>query len=202
MNKLTQKAIIILAGGKSSRLGSPKQLLDVDGIPMLQRVIREAKRAAIGPVLVVTGAFTRELQSVIASEQVKQVHNPEWEEGMASSIRIGLDAIRKQMPELTSVFLLVSDQPFLRAELLQEMVLLQEKKNHPIVACAYGNTFGTPVFFQASLFDALQELKGDKGASILCRQYEQALGLVRFEDGVLDIDTWDDYEEFKNRWIC
>jgi molybdenum cofactor cytidylyltransferase len=202
MTDLTKTAIIILAGGQSRRLGTSKQLLDMNGMPLLQRIIREAASAAIGPVGVVTGAYTQELLPIIEDEKALPVQNNHWQEGMASSIRCGLEFMCARFPSLEAVFLLVSDQPYIRSELLQQMLRLQEEKNYSIVACSYSHTFGTPILIQRTHFDALHSLKGDTGARKICRQYEQELGLVRFDEGAIDIDTREDYEAFKNRRIC
>lgn len=202
MTDLTKTAIIILAGGQSSRLGSSKQLLDVGGLPLLQRIIREAANATIGPVAVVTGAYTQQLLPIIQEEKALHIENVLWQEGMASSIRCGLEFMCARFPSLEAVFLLVSDQPYIRSELLQQMLRLQEEKKYSIVACSYSHTFGTPILIQRTHFDALYALKGDTGARKICRQYEQELGLVRFDEGAIDIDTREDYEAFKNRRIC
>ena len=86
-------AAIIIAAGSSSRLGQPKQLLALDGEMLLQRTVRIAREAGAAPVLVVLGAHREEIEARVDLSGTSIVLNRDWEEGMASSIRAGVEAL-------------------------------------------------------------------------------------------------------------
>jgi molybdenum cofactor cytidylyltransferase len=126
------------------------------------------------------------------------VENDGWEEGIASSIRCGLNALLEIMPDIEHAIFMVCDQPFVTARLLNELVEVCADTGSDIVACAYGGTVGTPALFSKNYFPALLELQGDEGAKKLLKQYSDAVGVISFPKGDIDIDTMKDYEEWKN----
>lgn len=182
-------AVIVLAAGASTRLGRPKQNLLFQDQTLLERICHTALALENSPVVVVIGANT-ELKAPIGT---KVVINEEWQEGMASSIRCGMQQLLNIAPAIEMVILTVCDQPFIRVELFQDMISVHEQTKLPIVACAYGDSIGTPVLFHHSLFAELLALKGDKGAKQLVNKDKQRVGLVNFPLGNIDVDTEEDY---------
>lgn len=187
-------ATVILAGGQSKRLGSPKQLLQLEGTTLLEHTIAAAKQLGVGPVAVVLGAHAEKILPAVTQSGVDIVHNPEWQEGMASSIRIGIQQLLTLYPKTDGLLFLVCDQPFLRADLLSELINLQKHADLPVAASRYGGRLGTPALFHQSVFDHLLELKGDTGARKLLEGMEDQVVVQDFDDGVYDIDTREDYE--------
>jgi molybdenum cofactor cytidylyltransferase len=123
--------------------------------------------------------------------------NAEWKEGMAASIRCGLKAFAEISPAAEGVILMVCDQPFVTASILNDLITAHQKTGKPVVACGYEDTFGPPVFFHHSLFEELLQLKGDMGARGVVRQHADAVEVVPFPDGTIDVDTKNDYERLK-----
>ena len=193
MSALKKYGIIILAAGSSSRLGQPKQLLSYQDKSLLMHTIDASKDAGDGLVVVILGGNYQLIAESIGHTGIKIVYNPDWEQGMSSSIRTGLQGLMDEHADLDGVILTVCDQPFLTARVL---IALQNKANisgKDIVASAYGGTLGTPVLFTARHFDGLMALKGREGAKKLLKKYEAELASVPFENGEIDIDTMDDY---------
>lgn len=190
--------IIILAAGASTRLGRPKQLLPWQGVTLLQHAVKTALTVTTQPV-VVTGANGEHFAAALDPGQVKLVFNPNWQQGIASSIRCGLQALLNRTPEPDQVIFMVCDQPFVTPELLLDLINEQQKSRKPIVASAYADTLGIPALFDKSLFSQLLDLQGDTGARRLIQQNSEDVASVVFEQGVYDIDTVVDYEDLVNR---
>ena len=189
--------VILLAAGASSRLGSPKQLLDFAGSKLLQHAIDTALASNAMHVIVLLGANAEIIKQELQHTTAKMIVNDAWTEGMASSIRFGLQTLVTLQPEVEAAVFMVADQPFVTADLLNELMKLNKKEQHNIVASQYGTTFGTPVLFSKRFFPELMELTGDKGAKSLVRTHQKEAAFVPFPKGEIDIDTMEDYEKAK-----
>lgn len=186
--------IVVLAAGASSRLGSPKQLLNYSGATLLQHAIEAAQSSDAAKVLVVLGAHADAIKHALDNTTVDTIVNTEWKEGMASTIRCGLQTLVEMNPQLDAVIFMVADQPFVTTELLNNLLDLHRKEQHSIVASKYGSTFGTPVLFSKQFFPELLQLTGDVGAKSLVRKYMNQAAFVSFPKGEIDIDTVEDYK--------
>jgi molybdenum cofactor cytidylyltransferase len=191
--------LILLAGGASARLGHLKQLLAYQGQSLLQHSIKLATGSRAKPVIVVLGAHAEELQPEIHEGNAHVVINTGWQEGMAASIRFGVHAFTELAPAAEGLILMVCDQPFVTSEVLNELIITQERTGKKIVACGYEDTFGPPVFFHRSLFGELQQLQGDIGARSIIRQHTNLVELIPFPQGSFDIDSEADYEQLQAR---
>jgi molybdenum cofactor cytidylyltransferase len=189
--------IIILAAGESKRLGQPKQNLVFRGKTLLQRAIDTALDSACSPVIVVLGA-NKEQISIQPRTKISILQNPDWPEGMASSIRLAIHEMMKQGADSTIIML--CDQPFVTAELLNTMLQTQKDTAKPIVACAYKGTTGAPVLFRKTIFQQLLLLKGHEGAKKILQDQAEEIALVPFEKGATDIDTMADYQQLIGRF--
>lgn len=186
--------LIILAAGASTRLGSPKQQLIYNGKTLLQHAIDVALDSSCSPVIVVLGAHSMVISPEIPSERVAVIQNPDWEEGMASSIRAGITALQQKAPEATEVIFMVCDQPYVDTAHLNNLVRQRLDTGKGIIASYYNDTMGVPVLFDRSFFPALLSLKGEEGAKKLLYRYEQEVAAVPFPQGSVDIDTLADYQ--------
>lgn len=187
-------AIVILAAGQSSRLGEAKQLLPYKGKSLLVQAVDTAVATGLQPVVVVLGARNETLSTELEHKEVIIALNPDWEEGMGASLRCGLAKAQEVDPTVNAVIFMVCDQPFVRPELLVQLIQTGEATGKPIVASSYGEQAGTPAYFSSKLFPALLEIKGDTGARKLIRQYADDLATIPFPEGIIDIDTPTDYE--------
>ncbi len=175
--------MVVLAAGASSRLGEPKQLIRLGGENLLERAVRVAREAGCEPVVVVVGSeYAHVLANSVLGDAVTVI-NEKWEEGMASSIRLGVGALRFAAKDAEGVVLMTCDQPAVTTKHLFQLTLRAEVK-----ASRYAGRTGGPAFFPEKYFHALMALTGDKGA-------RELLGEVRYEElenGDLDVDTAED----------
>ncbi len=195
-------AIVILAAGASSRMGSPKQLLEYDGKTLLQHAIETALATDCPKVVVVLGARADLLKPELANQPIQILENKNWQEGMASSIRYALQHITIAGFQPESVIFMVCDQPYVTSSLLMSLVEKGVETGMPIVASGYGDKAGTPALFHKSIFLQLMELKGDKGARALLAAQPEKVAIVPFPKGVTDIDMVADYELLKRENDC
>lgn len=189
---MDKTAIIILAAGESSRLGRPKQTLFYNGKSLLQHVADEARKADLHPVVIVTGANEELILGKLDTTGLTIVHNPTWEEGMATGISRGVTGLAS-VQGLTGVIISVCDQPFLSAGIFRQLI---EQKSHTgkgIVASAYAGAVGVPVLFDKKYVIALQELEKGEGAKRLIHLFPEDLAHIDFQAGTIDIDTEEDY---------
>jgi molybdenum cofactor cytidylyltransferase len=188
--------IIILAAGSSSRFGSPKQNLVYQGKTLLQRAIQTAiTSACCDCVVVVLGANEGDIRPSISDQQVHIIYNPEWQEGMASSIRLGISELQLQEPLARKAILMLCDQPFVDPLLLYQLTERKAENDAGIIACEYKNTLGVPALFDEKYFPELMKLQGGEGAKKLINAYPDDVMSVPFGLGAIDIDTIEDFEK-------
>jgi len=173
-------------------------LLQYNGKNLLQHVLSEAISSYASPVIVVLGANSDLVLKEIDKTKVYIIENKEWEEGMASSVRIGLSTLLQIFPSADAVIFMVCDQPYVSATLINDLINRQVETCKPIVTCNYGETIGPPALFHKSLFNELMQLKGDAGARKIIQQHMDEVTTVLFPQGKIDIDTNEDYEALKN----
>jgi molybdenum cofactor cytidylyltransferase len=195
-------SIIILAAGASSRMGMPKQLLMIEGKTLIKRVSEMAIDTPCHPIVVVLGANKEPIRKEMEKIPLTIIENPQWENGMSSSIKMGLVGAYMTEKEIDAVIFLTVDMPFVSAELIKEMIQkATENPDSQIVACNYEKQFGTPtvgipVLFKRSLFNDLLELKGDEGAKKIIQKNKDKSSFIYFPEGKFDLDTIDEYWNF------
>ena len=186
--------IVILAAGASTRLGKPKQLLEYHGKTLLDHSVNEAINAKADAVVVILGKNAGLLQNGIDKEKATVVINKDWEEGMASSVRLGLDTLLTIKPYIDAVIFMVCDQPHISSSVLNELITTQQKTTRQIVTCNYGESIGPPALFHKKYFRELAKLNGDIGARNIIQQNMHDVATVLFPEGKIDIDTKEDYD--------
>jgi molybdenum cofactor cytidylyltransferase len=192
--------VIILAAGASSRLGHPKQLLTFAGKSLLQQMIQVAEGAAAGSVFVVLGAHEDKIRSSIGNTSAHVIINEHWQEGMASSIRCGINALLQMNPQTEGALMMLCDQPLVTSALLNELIAVHMQTANAIVASSYGGTIGVPAFFSKRIFSGLLKITGDVGARAIIRQHQKDVAVVEFPDGSMDIDTADDFQRYQHNF--
>lgn len=195
---MNRVAAVIVAAGSSSRLGQPKQLLTIDGESMLERAIRVAHEGGASPVFVVLGAHRGVIEKRVNLAAARIVVNDEWEEGLASSIRAGVNAVETEAPDAPGVLLMTCDQPRLTADHLRRM--MDEFKAHAganAIASNYAGTRGIPAVFPRQAMADLSALRGDKGARGLLAQPPWPVTEIPFEGGEVDIDRPEDLAQLR-----
>jgi len=198
-NQGPETAIIILAAGGSSRMGSPKQLLGIGGTSLISRLAGVAITASLGPVLVVLGANSDQIREELRHLDIHFVFNEEWSEGIASSIRSGFLYLQQNLPEINAAIVMLADQPLVDVPLLRRLATASQDSGHSIITCDYGSVTGPPTLFKRNHFKALLELHGDEGAKKVVIKNPASLGVVPFAGGKTDLDTPGDYFKFLSR---
>lgn len=180
---------IVLAAGASRRFGSPKQLVRVDGRPLMHTVVSRAVEVAGHSTLVVLGANAGELAPLLRHTPATIIINRDWSEGLASSIRAGV----ARLPGFcTGAMIILADQAAVTAEDLRRLAGTWRRQPDYIVAAQYGTTLGAPAIFPSALFRDLTELRGDRGASALFHRNPDRVVRVPMDSAALDIDTPED----------
>ncbi len=187
---------LVLAAGRGSRFGAPKQLLEFGGVSLLDRACLAASEAGCHPVLRVLGAHAAEIASRGCPSGVETLHHLAWAEGMGSSLAAGMRRLLELSPDVETVFILLADQPMADTGLLRRMGAELERPGISIVLCDYGAAAGPPALFAAEHFTALAELSGDQGAKALASRHPSSIAKVSFPEGAWDIDSREIWERF------
>jgi molybdenum cofactor cytidylyltransferase len=184
---------VVLAAGVAKRMGQPKQLLPVAGQPMVRRVTEAVCAAGLQQVIVVLGAYAQAVARVLHGLPVELVNNPAWPDGLSTSVRAGIGALR---PEIDAALLVLADQPHLGPELLCTLADRYRSTGAPIVAPFFEGQRGNPVLFDRALFAELRGVEGDRGGRAIITRHEADLARVDVDDRAVlsDIDTLEDYE--------
>lgn len=201
MTSLEAPSAIILAAGRSRRMGERnKLLLEVGGQPVLARVLRAFAAAPVREIIVVTGAQHERIAALVEQENgVRTVHNPAFRSGMASSIRRG---VRTAEPDAAGYALCPGDLPLLSSQTVDTLCRTFTAQASPrIVAPTVDGQQGHPVLFGVVFREALLALEGDRGARGLVRRDETPLTRVPVPDeGILrDVDTPEALERARRR---
>jgi molybdenum cofactor cytidylyltransferase len=177
-------------------MGSPKQLLAVNGVTLLRHAVTTALAADCHPVVVVTGAYADKLAVTLAGLSVAVVHNAQWQQGIGTSVHAGISALMAH--NVAAAIIALADQPLLSRQSFNRLIDAYRLQAAPIVTSEYESTLGTPALFDASLFSQLLALPPGKGCKNLILNYPAA-SVIRCPcpEAGADIDTQDDYA----RWL-
>ncbi len=190
---------IILAAGGSSRFGQPKQLLPFHGKTLVRTIIDAAREAGCSPVVIVIGSDSETIHGEVAQANVIEVRNTNWQCGIGSSVRSGVQALIGHAPDVEATFLLVCDQPAVNARLIERLIATHQATNKKIVASSYADTVGVPALFDRSLFKELLSLGDEAGAKSIILRNSEHMAQFPFPEGVIDVDTWADWEKLNTR---
>lgn len=193
---------LILAAGGSTRMGEPKQLLPLDGRPILQHVVDAAAASGgLGELVVVLGA-----EAVRAAlrlpERARTVVNPDYAEGQSTSLRLGLRSLSE---DVDAAAVLLGDQPHVTPELIDRVVSAFQGSDRPVARPVYttagGRTVpGHPVVLARTVWGEVEKLTGDQGArALLARRDEWLLEVPIEGEPPPDIDTREDYRRAGGR---
>jgi molybdenum cofactor cytidylyltransferase len=185
---------IILAAGGSRRFGRPKQLVAFQSESLVHRSVRVATEAGITSIAVVAGESMDAIKGEVRETSAAVVENRDWELGLGTSIRCGLQNLRASVPDLEAVVIIACDQPFVEASIIAALLEERQRSGKPIVASSYAGTLGIPALFDRSCFEELLALPDDSGAKALIESRQHEVAQIKFEHGAIDIDTPADLE--------
>ena len=192
-NSSPQVGLVLLAAGASTRMGTPKQLLPYQGRSLIRHTAGVALASVCHPIVVVLGASAKLIEPELAQLAVQVVKNPWWEQGMSSSISVGMKAIA-QMAPLDAVVIALGDQPLISAATINQLVE-RYQHHHAIIACEYSGTIGVPALFSRCLFQELINLEGAAGAKQVLKQHADSVLTIQVPEAAVDLDTPADYEQ-------
>lgn len=192
-------AALILAAGSSSRLGRPKQLEQWGDTNLLSHVVAATSRFPVDEVWVVLGSGIDQVLESVDLGEAGVIENPEWEEGIASSIRVGLDALL-QSSRCEVALIVLGDQPNVSPEIVEELLVSHKKSDQPVTVPKYRYSRGNPVAVDRSLWPRLMSLSGDDGAQRLWQAHPEWVNEVWFSElAPRDVDTDADVVEMRPR---
>ena len=183
--------IILLAAGKSSRLGQSKQLVRLDGTSLVRRAAELLLALDPDPCLVITGAESVAVSAELRGLPLKCESNPAWEDGMGASIACGARALPAN---LDGVMLYLCDQWRINRPDIFELYEAWRKDTSCIVASSWADITGPPVIFPARFIPRLATLSGDQGARVLMDEQPQHTRRVVIENARYDLDTVKDLD--------
>jgi molybdenum cofactor cytidylyltransferase len=154
----------VLAAGAGERFGGPKQIAKLGGRPLLEHVLMAVEAAALDRAVVVLGARAGDVRAAVPLHGAEPVVADDWAEGMAASLRAGVDALAG----CEAVVVVLGDQPLITAEAIGCVVRARGEGALGIRA-TYDGTPGHPVLLERALFDRLRGLSGDEGARSVLR---------------------------------
>ena len=184
---------VVLAAGSSSRMGIPKQTLQFKGNTLIRRAALAALDAGCRPVVVVTGAHAELCRREFDGLDVREAFNQDWQTGMASSVRAGIDALVTMDPDVAATVLLLCDQPHVTSDVLARLIAAHHATHKPVIASVYGGNSGVPALFSRTLFAELTKLEGTSGAKEVIKRHASEAHFLQFPEGEIDVDTPDDF---------
>lgn len=181
--------VVVLAAGASTRFGGTKQLVRVNGRPLMHTIVSRAAELAGHSVTVVLGANAGELAPLLKHSPASVAINRDWSEGIASSIRVGL----KHAPSSADgVLIALADQAAVTTEDLRRLAGAWRRNPVGIAVAQYGGHVGVPAIFPRWCFRELNELRGDRGAQMLLQRHADRLVRLPMPSAELDIDRPED----------
>jgi molybdenum cofactor cytidylyltransferase len=179
-------AAVVLAAGRSVRMGGPNKLVTpIDGVPMIRKTVMAAMRAPVSAVAVVTGYDAGAVRAALEGLDVALVSNPSYYEGLATSLREGIAAVSAY----AGVLVCLGDMPWVKSSTLAALVGAHAPGR--IAVPMSGGQRGNPVLWDSAFFPQLQNLSGDRGARELLGTLTAQVTPVAVDDEAIfrDIDT-------------
>lgn len=187
---------VVLAAGRSARMGQAKQLLRAGEHGMLERTLLNVRASVVDEVVLVLGFWVESIRRelpVALLDGIRVAVNENYESGMASSLQEGLAAVS---PAMDAALIVLADQPFVRPETMDCIVRKYRESEAAIVVPYFRGSRGNPVLLDRSVFVEAMALEGDVGCRAIFARHADGLLEVDVDDaGILaDIDSRDDYE--------
>jgi len=188
---------IILAAGLSTRFGRPKQLMDLNGKPLIEWVVDACLSSRLDKIVVVLGHDAPQIASNLSlkykDRRITTIINPQYKNGMSQSLRTGLANVMKDFP---SVMFLLGDQPLVSSTLIDRLLESFWESEKDLCVPVHKDTRGNPTLFSSKFYKHLLNVSGDIGAREIIQAHPEAVLLVEAKDPLpfFDIDTEKDLE--------
>lgn len=193
---------VVLAAGRSARMGSPKALLDFLGLPFVVRILQALEALEVKTRVVVLGPDAARIQPVLAGSDCMIVENPVPDTGPIESLRIALRAVQPLQPSAALVWPV--DLPHVRVSTVERVLETHRRTSKAIVVPTFGEHRGHPVIWGSPLFEELltSEQAMKEGARAVLRAHQDEVATVPVDDpAVIDaVNTPEDYERLVREW--
>lgn len=185
---------IILAAGRSVRMGRPKLLMNLQGKSLIRHVVENALNSELDEVVVVVGDKYEDVVAELRGYPIRIAKNPLFAEGQSTSVIAGMREINR---DANAVMVLMGDQPFVTSQIIDAIIACYRERQCLIAAPRYGGEIGSPVLFDRALFAELCTVTGDKGGRDILRSHRDQVCAVPIDSSLAgkDIDTWEEYLE-------
>jgi molybdenum cofactor cytidylyltransferase len=193
---------VVLAAGRSGRMGKPKQLLPLADSTVLERTLYNLSVAKVSEIVLVLGSSEQIIQQRLGKSprhNLKIFVNPEYEQGMATSLRGGLIALDANTD---AALIVLADQPFIRTDTFDRTMNAYRHSKAKIVIPTFQGLRGNPVLLDRSVFQEVMALRGDIGCRAIFDNHLDGIIKAEVNDVgiILDIDDMEDYERLQNFW--
>ena len=190
---------VVLAAGRSARMGEAKQLLRIGEHTLLERTLGNVRDSGVDEVVLVLGFSAEIIRQQLPAHLLvglKVVINRDYAQGMASSLREGLSAVS---PQMDAALIVLADQPFVRSATLDRIIERYRCSDAEIVIPFFKGSRGNPVLLSHSIFPEVMALDGDTGCRAIFGRYADDIVELGVDDGgiLLDIDSKGDYERLR-----
>ena len=187
---------IILASGFSERMARDKLLLEIGGMPVVERVVRAAKSSLLDDIILIYQ--NNRVKEIGKQYGVRTVYNDSAHEGQSAAVKLG---VRESRPDTDAFMFLVGDQPFLDPATINTLIECHASNPKDIIIPVYDGKRGNPAIFPSIFRDDLLALKGDIGGRAVIEKMGDRVKLVAIENSIanIDIDTQEDYERIKSQ---
>jgi molybdenum cofactor cytidylyltransferase len=186
----------VLAAGTSSRLGRPKQLLNLGGRPLLRHVLDASVASTLDEIVVVLGHAADQIAEAIGSaDRVRIVLNPGHEAGQSTSLVTGLRACERRSE---AAVILLGDQPGIRTEAIEAVITAWHETGSPVIQASYGGRPGHPALVARAVWATLEAATGDEGARGIIASHPEWRSLIEVGgEPPEDVDTEEDYRRIR-----
>jgi molybdenum cofactor cytidylyltransferase len=188
---------VVLAAGRSTRMGGPNKLLaEIRGRPLVRIASEEALASGASPVIVVTGHQRAEIEKALGGLPVRLAHNPDFADGLATSLKAGIRALPS---DVDAAIVCLGDMPCIDPKLMRQlMAAFAPERGVLVVVPTFEGKRGNPVLWSRRFFPDLMAIEGDVGARHLIGRYGEAVVEVPVAKGTLvDVDTPESLAELK-----
>ncbi|NLB51526.1 MAG: nucleotidyltransferase family protein [Syntrophomonadaceae bacterium] len=184
---------LVLAAGLSSRMGTNKMLIKVNGSVIIEKTIAVLMESPISNITIVLGNCSNEIMKALEYYPVNFIYNPDYESGMSSSIKCGIKWAAEQS-DIEAVLVILGDMPFIKNDTISFLIEEYKKNNSAIIVPRYKGRNGHPVLFSREMFQYILTIKGDNGAREVINNFsDQVLFLDVDDPGItIDLDTKQD----------
>lgn len=181
-------AAVVLAAGRSQRMGASNKLLErLDGKPLVCHTIDELLQTGVRPIVVVTGHQSENVRAALSGRQVVFVDNPQFADGLSSSLRVGLAQLDSS---IDGALICLGDMPKVRREHIESLLgAFEPSDGREIIVPTFAGRRGNPVLWAARYFPMMKELSGDLGARELQKRFVDRVCLVPMPDDAVTIDV-------------